>query len=410
MSDAVISHARLSVGEARKRPPPRRPPLTFDGLWHNLGFRSLLYQVLVIAAVIGAAIYMIGNAQVAMEKRGISTGFGFLSEEAQFAIGESLITYEPSDTYLRAYVVAVLNTLKVSALSVIGATFLGTIIGIARLSSNWIVARLASAYIELFRNTPQLVQIIFWYTLVTRFPHPRQALNLYDWAYFSNRGLVMAWPAANPAYGWVALALAVALIAAYGIVRWADIHRRRTGKAIPVLWWNMGLIAGLPALVWIVGGAPTDMDIPKLQRYNFVGGIALSPEFLALLLGLSLYIAAFIAEIVRSGIQSVSRGQIEAARAVGLGRVDLYAKVILPQALRVIVPPATAQFVSLTKNSSLGVAIGYPELFNVNNTIITLSGSTIECIGIMMAVYLTIAFTIAVIMNLYNKAVQIKER
>ena len=409
MSDAVISRARLSVGEARKRPPPRRPPLTFDGLWHNLGFRSLLYQVLVIAAVIGAAIYMIGNAQVAMEKRGISTGFGFLSEEAQFAIGESLIAYDSSDTYLRAYVVAVLNTLKVSALSVIGATFLGTIIGIARLSSNWIVARFASAYIELFRNTPQLVQIIFWYTLATRFPHPSQALNLFDWAYFSNRGLAMAWPAANAAYGWVALALAVALIAAYGIVRGADIHRRRTGNAIPVLWWNVGLIAGLPALVWIVGGAPTEMDIPKLGRYNFVGGIALSPEFLALLLGLSLYIAAFIAEIVRSGIQSVSRGQIEAARAVGLGRVDLYAKVILPQALRVIVPPATAQFVSLTKNSSLGVAIGYPELFNVNNTIITLSGSTIECIGIMMAVYLTIAFTIAVIMNLYNKAVQIKE-
>ncbi len=410
MREAVLSRAQPSFGAVRRRPPPKRPPLTLDGLWHNLGFRGLLYQALVIVVIVGTAAYMIGNAQDAMLKRGISTGFGFLGDEAAFAIGEGLIEFKPSDSYLRAYAVAVGNTLTVSAFSIVGATMLGGLIGVARLSSNWLIARFASAYIEVFRNTPQLVQIIFWYTLVTRLPHPRQALNLFDWAFLSNRGLVIAWPAADPAYGWAGAAAGAAAVAAYGIARWADRRRRATGRAISVAWWNAGLLVGLPVAAWMAGGAPTAFDVPKLQGFNFVGGAALSPEFLALLLGLSLYIAAFVAEIVRSGIQSVSRGQIEAAKAVGLGRGDLYLKVILPQALRVIVPPATAQYVSLTKNSSLGVAIGYPELFSVNNTIVTLSGHTIECIGIMMAVYLSIAFSIAAVMNVYNKLVQIKER
>lgn len=410
MTGAVTSHARTSRSDSRRRRPPKRPPITVDGLWHNTGFRSVLYQVLVIAAVIFAAVYMVGNAQEALSKRGISTGFGFLTEDAGFAIGESLIPYDSTDSYLRAYAVAILNTLKVAVLGIIGATVLGTLIGIARLSSNWVVSRLASIYIEVFRNTPQLVQIIFWYTLVILMPHPKQAWSVGDWMFLTNRGVLMAWPAANPVYLWMVVALVAACAAAYGFARWADGRRRRTGRALPVLWWNLGFLVGLPAAIWLVGGAPTDIDLPVLQGFNFVGGIALSPEFIALLLGLSLYIAAFIAEIVRSGIQSVSRGQLEAARAVGLGKADLYLKVILPQALRVIIPPATAQYVSAAKNSSLGVAIGYPELFNVNNTIITVSGNTIECIGIMMAVYLTISFTISAIMNLYNKAVQIKER
>ena len=409
MTEAVISWALPSAAESRDRPPPKRPPMTFDGLWHNVGFRSFRYQILVIVAVVGTAVYMIGNAQVAMEKRGISTGFGFLTEEASFAIGETLISYDSSDTNIRAYVVAVSNTFKVSVVSVIGATVLGVLIGIARLSSNFLIFKFASFYIQLFRNTPQLVQIIFWYTLVIRLPHPKQAWSIYDWVFISNRGLIMAWPADNVAYAWVGLAFIIALGSAYGVVRWADARRRRTGRAIRVLWWNVGLVIGLPLLTWFALGSPTEMELPVFKAFNFTGGISLSPEFLALLLGLSLYIAAFIAEIVRSGIQAVSRGQIEAARSVGLGRIDLYMKVILPQALRVIVPPATAQYVSLTKNSSLGVAIGYPELFNVNNTITTLSGNTIECIGIMMAIYLSISFTISVIMNLYNRAVQIKE-
>jgi len=410
MVEHVLSRALASRSETRRRPPPKRPPMTLDGLWHNVGFRGFLYQVLVIGFIILTATYMIGNAQTAMDKRGISTGFGFLTEEAGFAIGESLIEYDSEDSYLYAYAVAILNTLKVSAISVVGATLLGVLIGIARLSSNWFVSRLSSYYIEIFRNTPQLVQIVFWYTLVTRMPHPKQAWNISDAIFFSNRGMVTAWPVADTAFLWMALAVAIACGGAYGIVQWADRFRRRTGRTVRVMWWNVGLVIGLPVMAWFASGAPTAMDVPELQGFNFVGGLALSPEFLALLLGLSLYIAAFIAEIVRSGVQAVSRGQIEAARAVGLGRVDLYMKVILPQALRIIIPPATAQYVSLTKNSSLGVAIGYPELFNVNNTITTVSGNTIECIGIMMGVYLTIAFVIALAMNLYNRAVQIKER
>ncbi len=384
--------------------------MTLDGLWNNVGFRSVLYQVLVIGAVIALAVYMIGNAQTAMDKRGISTGFGFLTQEAGFAIGESLIAYDSEDSYLRAYAVAIVNTLKVSVISVFGATLLGVLIGIARLSNNWFVSRLSSYYIEIFRNTPQLVQIVFWYTLVTRMPAPKQAWDISETIFLSNRGMVMAWPAAHAAWPWMLLAFVVACGGAYGVVQWADRHRRRTGRTVPVLWWNIGLVIALPTIVWWIGGAPTAIDVPTLQGFNFVGGMALSPEFLALLLGLSLYIAAFIAEIVRSGVQAVDRGQVEAARAVGLGRADLYMKVILPQALRIIIPPATAQYVSLTKNSSLGVAIGYPELFNINNTITTISGNTIECIGIMMAVYLSIAFSIALVMNVYNRAVQIKER
>jgi general L-amino acid transport system permease protein len=377
-------------------------------LWHSAGFRGLLYQVAIVVFVIGAAIYMIGNAQEAMQKRGIATGFGFLDQEAGFPIGESLIPFSAADTYLRAYVVAVLNTLKVSIVSIIAATVIGTVLGIARLSSNWLVSRLASIYVEAFRNTPQLVQIIFWYTLVTRLPAPRQAWNPFDSVFLSNRGLVFPWPVSE-VFAWATLALVIGCIGAFALSRWADRRRRLTGRELPALWLSLGIIVGLPLLTWLLGGSPTAMSTPKLGGFNFVGGITLSPEFLALLLGLSLYIAAFIAEIVRSGIQSVPRGQIEAARAIGLKRSEIYRKVVLPQALRVIVPPATAQYVSLTKNSSLGVAIGYPELFNVDNTIVTLSGNTIEAIAIMMAIYLSIAFTIALIMNWYNKLVQIKE-
>jgi general L-amino acid transport system permease protein len=393
-----------------RRPPPKRRQWNLSGIWHNVGFRNLVAQVIVVGAIIGTFIYMIDNAQSALERRGISTGFEFLFEEAGFAIGEALISFDSSDTFLRAYGVAILNTLKVSVFGVVVATLLGVFIGVSRLSTNTIISKLASGYVELFRNTPQLVQIIFWYVLIIQLPRPKQAFEIFDMVFLSNRGLIIPWPTDNPVYTWTAVAFVLACTGAWQFVKWADRRRRRTGHALPVLWWNIGLIIALPTIVWFVGGAPTDMSIPELRGFNFQGGAALSPEFLALLLGLSLYIAAFIAEIVRSGIQSVDRGQIEAATSVGLDKLDLYRKVVLPQALRVMVPPATAQYVSLVKNSSLGVAIGYPELFNVNNTITTISGNTIEAIGIMMAIYLSIAFTISGVMNVYNKAVQIKER
>ena len=399
------SHA----GSARPLP-PRRLRLAPKDLLHNVGFRSWAYQILVVASVIAIAVYLVSNAQEAMQKRGIATGFGFLFEEAGFDIGEAPIAFESSNSYLRAYGAAFLNTLKVSILSIAFATLFGLVLGIARLSSNLLVAKLSSAYVELFRNTPQLVQIIFWYTLITQLPPPKQAVSLFDWVFLTNRGLILPWPEADPVYLWTVLTLLAAILVALLVVRWADTRQRRSGRRVSVLWVNLALIVAAPLAVWVLGGAPRDFEVPRLQGFNFVGGLTLSPEFLALLLGLSLYIAAFIAEIVRSGIQSVGKGQIEAARAICLRPGDRYRRVILPQALRVMVPPAAAQYVSLVKNSSLGVAIGYPELFNVNNTIITLSGHTVEAIAMMMAMYLSISFTIAVLMNLYNRAVQIKER
>lgn len=395
---------------SRRRPPPRRRDWNLRGLWHNVGFRNVLAQIIVTGVIIGTAVFMINNALTAMDKRGISTGFDFLWREAGFAIGETPIAFTSSDNFLRAYIVAILNTLRVSVLAIVMATAVGVIIGIARLSSNVIIARLASAYVELFRNTPQLVQIVFWYTLMSMLPHPKQAMSLFDGAFLSNRGLYFPWPGDNPVYGWMLLAFVAACIAAWGIVKWADAQRRKTGRVRPVLVLNLSLVLAAPLLVWIGGGMPTDMSIPALRGFNFRGGASLTPEFLALLLGLSLYIAAFIAEIVRSGIQSIDRGQLEAATSISLSKADTYRRIILPQALRVMVPPATAQYVSTVKNSSLGVAIGYPELFNINNTITTISGNTIEAIGIMMMVYLSIAFSIAIVMNLYNKSVQLKER
>jgi len=394
----------------RRRPPPKRLPIAPGALWHSKGFRGIIYQILLVLMVVGIFIYLFSNAQNAMERRGISTGFGFLSEESGFAIGESLIPTSPEDTYLRAFAVAILNTLKVSALSIVFATLIGILVGLGRLSSNWVISKIASFYVEIFRNTPQLVQIIFWYTLVTRLPSPRQAFNPIKGVYLCNRGFLMGWPVGDPIHVWMFAGFVVGCICAYGLSHWAKLRLRRTGQFVSVFWYGLAMIIGIPAVIWMIGGAPTYMELPQLKGFNFVGGISLSPEFLGLLIGLSLYIASFIAEIVRSGIQSVDHGQIEAARALALRKGFIFRLVIFPQALRVMVPPAAAQYVSLVKNSSLGVAIGYPELFNVNNTITTLSGNTMECIGIMMAVYLAISFTIALIMNWYNKLVQIKER
>lgn len=384
--------------------------MSLDGFWHNVGVRGIIYQALIVLVVFGVLAWMISNAQHVLAKRGISTGFGFLTREAGFPISQSLIAYTTSDSFLRAFAVAVLNTLVVSVAAVVGATVLGVLIGIGRLSSNWVVARMAAAYVEIFRNTPQLVQISFWYLLVTRLPSPRQAWSLDGLGFLSNRGLILTVPAPDSAWSLVLLAAIVAIVAAWGLARLAASRRRKTGRKLPVTAMAAALIIGLPLLAWGIGGAPTQLDRPALQGFNFRGGVTLPPEFITLFLGLSLYIAAFIAEIVRSGVQSVGRGQVEAARSIGLGQGDLYRRVILPQALRVIIPPAASQYVSLFKNSSLGVAIGYPELFNISNTVTTLSGHAIECVLIMAGIYLMISLSIALIMNVYNRAAQIKER
>ncbi|MEQ3625361.1 MAG: ABC transporter permease subunit [Celeribacter sp.] len=406
----TLDSASSPLGSAPRRSPPRKQAFRLNGMWHDRRARGVVAQVAVISVLLGLGYHVVANAQSALAQRGIETGFGFLFQKAGFAIGESPIPYDASDTYLRAYAVGVLNTLKVSIAAIVLASILGLMIGVARLSSNLIVNRLASAYVELFRNTPQLLQIVFWYILAVALPGPKQAFDLGGLAFLSNRGLSMPGPGENARIWLVAIGLIIAVVLVRMLTRHAARKLRETGTQTPVLVPAVLLLLGCPAVLWLLFGQPADIEIPRLQGFNIRGGLQMSPEFLALFLGLSLYIAAFIAEIVRAGILAVDRGQIEAAEAMGLRHSDVLRRVTLPQALRVIVPPATAQYVSLIKNSSLGVLIGYPELFNLNNTILVSSGNTLEAIAIMMAIYLSITASVALLMNLYNASVQLKER
>jgi general L-amino acid transport system permease protein len=392
----------MTSGLAEARKPPKPAPLSLRGFWHNKRSRALLYQVLVIGLVLAAGAYLFANAQAALARQGIQTGYGFLTLPAGFDIGDSMIAFSPSDSFLRAYGVAILNTLKISVVSIAVATILGLFFGIGRLSRNLLFRKLSTVYVEFFRNTPQLVQLIFWYTIITNLPRPRDSWTLGDSVFVSNRGLVMPWPSQ-----WSGTVVILASLIA-GLLLSALIRRicKKLPPALTATTSTLVLIA--PAI--LAGWLGVDWSVPALKGFNFVGGMSVTPEFLALLLGLSLYIGAFLAEVVRSGIQSVGRGQIEAARTIGLRPAHIYSRVVLPQALRVMVPPAATQYVSILKNSSLGVAIGYPELFSVNNTIATLSGHAVEAMFIMMTIYLGISFLIAGLMNLYNRFVQIRER
>jgi general L-amino acid transport system permease protein len=380
-------------------------------VWFNQAFRYWAWQLVVVVVVISGAGWLIGNAQSALGRLGVATGFSFLFERAGFDIGESPIPFSSSDSFLKAYAVGLLNTMTVSLVGIVLATLIGAVVGLARVSANALMRGLASTYVELFRNTPQLVQLIFWYAVITRLPAPGQAISFGEALFLSNRGLVFPWPSASDAFAWVVLAFLVGCVAAIVLRMWARRRYSRTGRSVPALRTiSLALMLIAPVGTWFLFNAPTGFSVPQLQGFNFRGGMTVSPEFLAMLLALSLYIGAFIAEIVRTGIRSIGKGQIEAARAIGLSSWQRYSRIVLPQALRVMIPPATAQYVSLIKNSSLGVAIGYPELFNINNSIITLSGRTIEAIGIMMAVYLSISLAVAALMNAYNRHAQITER
>jgi general L-amino acid transport system permease protein len=398
------------IAASRRRPPPTRPPVSLGAAWNNVAVRGWIYQILVVAGVIGIGAFLIGNAQDALSKQGISTGFKFLSQVAGFDIGESAIAFSSQDTFLRAYGVAILNTLKVATAGIIVSTIIGVIIGVGRLSRNVLVSKLSAIYVEIFRNTPQLLQLIFWYTIITHLPRPRDAISVGDVAFLSNRGLSLPWFETAASLALPLIALGVACAVTWALSRRADARGWKTDSRLPVWALGISLCLGLPFLATQLTGDSYGLSVPQLRGFNFQGGMTISPEFLALLLGLALYIAAFIAEIVRAGIQSVAVGQVEAARAIGLNGFDTYRKVIFPQALRVMVPPMAGQYVSVVKNSSLGVAIGYPELFSVNNTIVTLSGHTVEAIAIMMSIYLAISFVIAMLMNFYNRFVQIRER
>jgi len=373
--------------------------------------RALLFQVATLLMVALVAFYLISNTLTNVEKQSIATGFGFLEKESAFEIGESPIRYSAADTYGRALVVGFLNTLIVSFVGIIITVILGTLIGIARLSSNWLLSKLAAVYIEVLQDIPVLLQLFFWYAFFYNIlPSPRQALNPIMGVFLSNRGLVFAVPEAHPAYKYMAIAVVSACVVAYFIRRWARQRQARTGQPFPVIRVALALVVGLPLLTWLLGGAPTAMNVPVLKGFNFVGGTNISPEFTALLLGLILYTAAFVAEVVRAGIQSVSKGQTEAAMALGLKPGLVLNLVVLPQALRVIIPPLTSQMLNLTKNSSLAVAIGYPDFVSVAGTTINQTGQAIEGVALMMVVYLTLSLLTSVFMNWYNKKTALVER
>lgn len=374
-------------------------------------FRAIVYQILVVGAVVLVGWFLISNTLDNLARRSIATGYDFLGREAAFGIGESLIDYSPKDTYGRAFLVGVLNTLKVSVIGIILATIIGTVIGVARLSSNWLIAKLASTYVEIVRNIPPLLQLFFWYALVSDgLPAVRQALNPLPGVFLSQRGLRIPVPVADPVWTNMGIALLVGIAAAWGVSRWAKARQARTGQPFPAGWAGLGLILGLPILTWIAGGAPMALDMPKLAGFNFSGGVAISPEFFAILIGLTLYTAAFIAEVVRSGIKAVNWGQTEAARALGLPSGPTLRLVILPQALRVIVPPLTSQYLNLMKNSSLALAIGYPDLVSIANTTLNQTGQAIEGVTMIMGTYLVISLSISIFMNWYNKRIALVER
>lgn len=379
--------------------------------WNDPKIRAIIYQVVLIAGVVALGAFLISNTLTNLEQRQIRTGYDFLGSEAGFFIGETLIPYDAADSYGRAFLVGLLNTLKVSAIGIVLATVLGTVIGIARLSQNWIVARLASAYVETLRNIPLLLQLFFWYaTLTNLLPDSNHAAKFGFNIFLSKEGLRYPWPEVEPAHIWALIALPVGVVAALVFSKWAHRRQMATGKQTPILWPSLAIILGLPLIVWIVGGAPSQFEIPEKTNFGYDGGAAVTPEFLALVLGLVTYTASFIAEIVRAGILAVSWGQSEAAGALGLRRGQTLRLVVLPQALRVIVPPMTSQFLNLTKNSSLAVAIGYPDLVSVANTTLNQTGQAIECISLIMAVYLTISLSIAGAMNWYNRRIALVER
>ncbi len=379
--------------------------------WLDPKKRSIIYQVGVLCMVGLLAYYLVSNTLANLERQSVATGFGFLNKESSFEIGESLIPYSAANSYGRALVVGALNTLKVAFIGIVITLILGTILGVARLSANWLVAKIAAVYIEVMQDIPVLLQLFFWYAIFYEsLPSPRQALNPITGLYLCNRGVIFAVPESHPAHKYMLLALVVGCIVAYLVRRWAKKRQEQTGQIFPIFRVSVGLILGLPLCTWLIFGAPTTMDVPQLTGFNFKGGITLSPEFIALLLGLVLYTAAFVAEVVRAGIQSVGKGQREAAMSIALRPNQVLNLVILPQALRVIIPPLTSQMLNLTKNSSLAVAIGFPDFVSVANTTMNQTGQSIEGVALIMAVYLIFSLSTSAFMNWYNKKVKLVER
>ena len=375
-------------------------------------FRSIFFQTLVIGLFALGIFFIVQTTAYNLEKRNIATGWRFLTDPAGFDISFSpFINFKSTDTHLDVYFVGVLNTLLVSVCGCIAATILGFLVGIIRLSSNWLLVRVAYIYVEFTRNVPLLLQIILWYSILIQLPRVKQSLEFLDVFFISNRGIYSPRPVFETGFSYVFIAFILALISSFIIRRWAKKRQDDTGKQFPVLSSAFGLIIIVPLILFFIIGSPLSFDYPALKGFNFKGGMVIRPEFIAMFLALTIYTAAFISETVRSGILSVTKGQREASASLGLKKSWIMRLIIIPQALRVIVPPLTSQYLNLTKNSSLGIAVGYADLVHGFGGIsLNQTGQAIECMVIVMATYLTISLTISLFMNIYNRSIQFKEK
>lgn len=386
------------------------PPRT--AFFNDPVIRGMIYQAVVAALVILFFFWIIQNTAANLVAQNKSTGFDFLFRTSGFAISFTLIPFDRTSFYWEAFLVGLLNTLLVAAIGIFFATIIGFVLGIARLSSNFIISRLATLYVEIIRNVPLLLQLFFWYFAVLKaMPAVRDSFALPFNVFINQRGLYVPKPLTDETFAFVPIAFVVGIALSIGLAVWARRRLERTGQRFPVLLTSLGLIAVVVALTWMLSGASLEFDPPVLQRFNFRGGLELPPELVALLIGLSIYTAAFIAENVRAGILAVSHGQTEAAQSLGLKEGDRLRLVIIPQAMRVIVPPLTSQYLNLTKNSSLGAYIGFPELVNVfAGTTLNQTGRAIEVIALTMLVYLTFSLLTSAFMNWYNGRVALVER
>ncbi|MFM9849332.1 MAG: amino acid ABC transporter permease [Hyphomicrobiaceae bacterium] len=374
--------------------------------------RQVIYQVILIV-LLGIAVWeIVSNVAANLRRQNIASGFGFWDRTSGFDISQTLIAYSNTSTYGQAFWVGLTNTLLVAALGIVLATLLGFVIGIARLSSNWVVAKLATVYVEVIRNLPLLLQLMFWYFAVLKnLPGPRQSLALPAGASLNVRGLYLPAPVPQAGFGVVELAFLIGIVASIAVYIWARRRQMATGQQFPVLLTSLALILGLPMVAYLFTGMPLSFDYPELKGFNFQGGMVIQPEFMALLLGLSIYTASFIAEIVRAGILGVSKGQKEAARAIGLTNGQMLRLVVIPQAARIIIPPLTSQYLNLAKNSSLAVAIGYPDFVSVfTGTVLNQTGQAVEIILLTMGVFLTISLLTSAFMNWFNTRMALVER
>jgi len=392
---------------------PAGSPPARVAFYNDPKVRSIAYQV-ALCAVIGFLVYAAArNAITNLERAHIASGFGFWNNTAGFDISQTLIQFDSqTSSYGRAFWVGLLNTLLVAGIGIVTATILGFIIGIARLSKNWLVAKVAAGYVETIRNLPLLLQLLFWYNAVLKaLPEFRESFVIPGGIFLNNRGLFIPQPIFKSGIGWVLIALAAGVVGAIVFYVWARKRQERTGQQAPVFSVGLTLVIGLPLAVLALAGFPLAFVFPAAGRFNINGGIEVLPEFAALLFGLSIYTAAFIAEVVRAGILAVSRGQTEAAYSLGLTPGPTLRLIVVPQAMRVIIPPLTSQYLNLTKNSTLAVAIGYPDLVQVfTGTVLNQTGQAVEVVAITMAVYLTISLATSLLMNIYNSRIALVER